>query len=111
MNELYRKTCKPCKSGSLIMTSEEITNNHTLIPEWEIQENMEVKKLHRVFKFKNFEQALAFTNRLGEIAESEGHHPSILTEWGKVSVTWWTHKVHGLHINDFIMAAKTDKLV
>lgn len=69
-----------------------------------------VKRLERVFKFKDFTEALKFTDRVGKIAEEEGHHPSILTEWGKVTVTWWTHKLKGLHRNDFIMAAKTDHL-
>ena len=61
-------------------------------------------------KFKNFVQALAFTHRVGELAEEQDHHPALLTEWGKVTVTWWTHAVKGLHRNDFIMAAKTDEL-
>ncbi len=65
----------------------------------------------RVFKFKNFLEALDFTNKVGEIAESEGHHPEITTEWGKVTVQWWTHKIKGLHENDFGMAAKTDLLL
>ncbi len=63
-----------------------------------------------MFKFKDFVQAGAFTNKIAEIAEQEGHHPAILTEWGKVTVTWWTHKIKGLHRNDFIMAAKTDQV-
>lgn len=70
-----------------------------------------ISHLERTFRFKNFAQALAFTNRVGELAESEGHHPQLLTEWGKVKVSWWTHIIRGLHQNDFIMAAKTDLLV
>jgi 4a-hydroxytetrahydrobiopterin dehydratase len=66
-------------------------------------------QLERVFLFKNFKHALAFTNAVGEIAEAEGHHPGLLTEWGKVTVTWWSHSIKGLHRNDFIMAARTDK--
>ncbi len=62
------------------------------------------------FKFKNFVQSLEFTNQVGALAEAEGHHPALLTEWGRVTVTWWTHKIKGLHRNDFIMAAKTDQL-
>ncbi len=61
---------------------------------------------------KNFKQALQLTNQIGAIAEQEGHHPAILTEWGgRVTVSWWTHKIGGLHVNDFIMAAKTDELM
>ena len=69
-----------------------------------------LKRLERSFDFQDFAEALAFTNRVGQIAEEEGHHPDILTEWGKVTVSWWTHKIGGLHKNDFIMAAKTDSL-
>ncbi len=76
----------------------------------QIVEREQVKRLERGFKFKNFVDALAFTNKVGEIAEAEGHHPVIITDWGKVTVTWWTHKIKGLHRNDFIMAAKTDRL-
>lgn len=69
-----------------------------------------ISHLERTFRFKNFAQALAFTNRVGELAESEGHHPLLQTEWGKVKVSWWTHVIRDLHQNDFIMAAKTDIL-
>jgi len=67
-------------------------------------------QLSREFGFRNFAEAIAFSNRVGDIAEDEGHHPAILTEWGKVTVTWWTHKIGGLHKNDLIMAARTDKV-
>ncbi len=67
-----------------------------------------IKRLERAFRFKNFAEAVAFTNRVAKTAEEEGHHPAILTEWGKVIVTWWTHKIRGLHQNDFIVAAKTE---
>jgi 4a-hydroxytetrahydrobiopterin dehydratase len=79
------------------------------VPDWQIIERDGIKRLERTFK--NFAQAVAFTNKVAEIAEAEGHHPAILTEWGKVTVTWWTHKIKGLHRNDFIMAAKTDQLL
>jgi 4a-hydroxytetrahydrobiopterin dehydratase len=69
-----------------------------------------IKRLEKSFKFKDFAEALAFTNKVGKMAEKEGHHPDILTEWGKVTVSWWTHKINGLHKNDFVMAAKTDSL-
>ncbi len=67
-------------------------------------------QLQREFDFRNFEQAMAFSNRVGDIAEAEGHHPAILTEWGKVTITWWSHKIRGLHKNDLIMAARTDQV-
>jgi 4a-hydroxytetrahydrobiopterin dehydratase len=80
------------------------------VPDWEVVEQAGVKRLERVFKFKNFAQALDFTNRVGTLAEAEDHHPALLTEWGKVTVTWWTHAIGGLHRNDFVMAAKTHDL-
>jgi len=83
---------------------------HPQVPDWQIVERDQIKRLERAFKFKNFVEALQFTNRVGELAEEEGHHPALLTEWGRVTVTWWTHKIKGLHQNDFIMAAKTDGL-
>jgi len=80
------------------------------VPGWKVVEREGIKRLERVFGFRNFAEALAFTDRVGEQAEEEGHHPALLTEWGRVTVTWWTHKIGGLHRNDFIMAAKTDEL-
>jgi 4a-hydroxytetrahydrobiopterin dehydratase len=80
------------------------------VPEWQVREVGQVKRLERVFKLKDFVEALAFTNKIGTLAEAEGHHPLIVTEYGRVTVNWWTHKIQGLHQNDFIMAAKTDKL-
>ena len=80
------------------------------IPDWGLVERDGVARLERVNRLADFAQALAFTNRGGELAEHEGHHPALLTEWGRVTVTWWTHKIKGLHRNDFIMAAKTDKI-
>jgi 4a-hydroxytetrahydrobiopterin dehydratase len=80
------------------------------IPDWSVIVVDGVMQLSREFDFRNFAQALAFTNRVGEIAEAEDHHPAILTEWGKVTVTWWSHKIRGLHKNDLIMAARTDEV-
>ena len=80
------------------------------IPDWQIVERDGIRRLERVFRLKDFAQALAFTKKVGAIAEAEGHHPALLTQWGSVTVTWWTHKIRGLHRNDFIMAAKTDRL-
>jgi 4a-hydroxytetrahydrobiopterin dehydratase len=77
---------------------------------WQLLEREGIARLERVFHFPSFADALAFTNRVAALAEAEGHHPALLTEWGRVTVTWWTHKIRGLHRNDFIMAAKTDVL-
>jgi 4a-hydroxytetrahydrobiopterin dehydratase len=110
MEQLTQMKCEVCRSGAPKVSDEEIVEFQKQVPGWVILEREGVKRLERVYKFKNFVEALAFTNRVGEIAEQEGHHPAILTEWGKVGVAWWTHKIGGLHRNDFIMAAKTDEI-
>ncbi len=110
MTQLAGMKCEACRRGAPTVTEEEQAEYRREVPEWEVVEREGIKRLERVFKFSDFAQALAFTNRVGEIAEAEGHHPALLTEWGRVTVTWWTHKIRGLHRNDFIMAAKTDGL-
>jgi len=92
------------------LTDAEIAELRRQVPEWQVVKREGIKRLERVFRFRNFAQALAFTNRVGEQAEEEGHHPALLTEWGRVTVTWWTHKIGGLHRNDFIMATKMEEL-
>jgi 4a-hydroxytetrahydrobiopterin dehydratase len=110
MDDLVQMKCVACRSDSPRVTEAEIAEFRRQVPEWQLLERNGILQLERVYKFKNFVAALAFTNRVGELAEAEGHHPALLTEWGKVTVTWWTHKIKGLHRNDFIMAAKTDQL-
>ena len=110
MDQLTQLKCTACRGGEPTVTDAEIAEFKPQVPEWKIVEVDGIKRLERVFKFKDFVSALAFTNKVGELAESEGHHPALLTEWGRVTVTWWTHKIRGLHRNDFIMAAKTDEL-
>jgi 4a-hydroxytetrahydrobiopterin dehydratase len=110
MSGLSEAKCTACRGGEPTLTHAQITELHPQVPEWQVVRRDGIKRLERVFGFRNFAQALAFTNRVGEQAEEEGHHPALLTEWGKVTVTWWTHKIGGLHRNDFIMAAKTDEL-
>jgi len=110
MDQLTQLKCTACRGGEPTVTDAEIAEFKPQVPEWKIIEVDGIKRLERVFKFKDFVSALAFTNKVGELAESEGHHPALLTEWGRVTVTWWTHKIRGLHRNDFIMAAKTDEL-
>ncbi len=110
MAELLEQKCVPCSGSLPPATAEEIDTYKAQIPDWDIlNENGELR-LGRVYQFPNFQDALAFTNLVGDIAEAEGHHPALLTEWGKVTVTWWTHAISGLHHNDFIMAAKTDEV-
>jgi 4a-hydroxytetrahydrobiopterin dehydratase len=110
MSTLASEKCVACRGGEPALTDTEVYMMHPQVPEWQIKEVDAVKRLERVFKFKNFIEALAFTNKIGVIAEEEDHHPLIITEWGKVTVQWWTHVVKGLHKNDFIMAAKSDEL-
>jgi 4a-hydroxytetrahydrobiopterin dehydratase len=107
---LPKKKCVACRGGEPTLTAAEISDLQPQVPQWQLIERDSIKRLERVFTFKNFADALAFTNKVGEIAEAEGHHPALLTEWGRVTVTWWTHKIKGLHRNDLIMAAKTDQL-
>jgi 4a-hydroxytetrahydrobiopterin dehydratase len=110
VSALQEMKCTACQGGEPTLTDEEIADYKPQVPEWDVIEVDGVKRLQRTFRLRNFRRALAFTNKVGELAEEEGHHPALLTEWGKVTVTWWTHKIRGLHQNDFIMAAKTDRL-
>lgn len=110
MESIGQQKCVPCSGGVPKVTEAEIAELKPQIPEWNIIQIDGEQRLERIYKFPNFESALDFTNRVGAIAEEEGHHPALLTEWGKVTVTWWTHDISGLHQNDFIMAAKTDSI-
>ena len=108
--DLRQMSCVPCRGGEPPLSASEIAGFQPQVPAWSVIEVGGEKRLQREFKFKDFGGALAFTDRVGALAEAEDHHPSLLTEWGKVTVTWWTHKIKGLHRNDFIMAARTDDL-
>jgi 4a-hydroxytetrahydrobiopterin dehydratase len=110
MDALTHEKCTACRRDSPLVTEAEIRELKPQIPDWTLVEREGIQRLERVFTFKNFAEALSFTNRVGALAETEGHHPAILTEWGRVTVTLWTHKIRGLHRNDFIMAAKVDSL-
>jgi 4a-hydroxytetrahydrobiopterin dehydratase len=111
MSALTNEQCAACRRDSPLVTEAEIQELQPQVPEWTMVNREGVQRLERVFAVKNFVEALSFTNRVGAIAEAEGHHPAILTEWGRVTVTLWTHKIHGLHRNDFVMAAKIDALL
>lgn len=111
MTQLNQQTCVACRGDAPKVTDDELAELIKQIPDWTPQVYDGVMQLERVYKFKNFKDALAFTNKVGAMAEEEGHHPGLLTEWGKVTITWWTHKIKGLHINDFVCAAKTDALL
>lgn len=111
MINLAAGQCVACRGGEPTLTDAEIAELHPQIPEWQIKEVDGIKRIERIFKLKNFIEAMAFTGKIGMVAEKEDHHPLIITEWGRVTVQWWSHKIKGLHKNDFIMAAKTDELL
>jgi len=110
MDDLAELHCTPIKADTPRLGEAEVKQLKTKFPTWCAFDKDGEPRLEKVFKFKNFDQALAFTDQVAQAAIAEDHHPAILTEWGKVTVTWWTHKIKGLHQNDFIMAAKTDQL-
>lgn len=111
MDDLAATKCVACRADAPRATAEQRQRFLAQLPEWKLIHAEDMDRLTRTFNFKNFADALVFTNRVGQIAEQENHHPALLTEWGKVTVTWWTHKIKGLHVNDFVMAAKTDGLL
>ncbi|PYN92412.1 MAG: 4a-hydroxytetrahydrobiopterin dehydratase [Candidatus Rokuibacteriota bacterium] len=111
MTALANERCTACQPGTPPVAAGEAAALMREIPEWRVVEREGIRRLERVFTFPDFKAALAFTNRVGAAAEREGHHPALLTEWGRVTVTWWTHAIRGLHRNDFVMAARTDALI
>ncbi|MFO7577485.1 MAG: 4a-hydroxytetrahydrobiopterin dehydratase [Pelovirga sp.] len=110
MHELSNRQCRPCAAGAAPLGTAEVAGLLATVPGWTLEEDQGVPRLCRCFRFRNFRQALDFSNRVGTIAEEQGHHPQLITEWGQTTVCWWTHKIAGLHQNDFIMAARTSAL-
>lgn len=108
--DLVQEKCVPCRGGEPALHPEQIKEYIAKAPEWAVVKRDGVDTLERTFGLRDLAGALAFTARVGAEAEAEAHHPTLLTEWGRVKVTWGTHKIKGLHRNDFIMAARTDKL-
>jgi 4a-hydroxytetrahydrobiopterin dehydratase len=107
MTSLASKTCVPCKGGVPPLKGKELEVLHKEVPLWQVVDEHHITRL---YKFPDFKSALAFVNRVGEIAEAQGHHPDINFTWGKVQITMWTHSINGLTESDFIMAAKIDAL-
>jgi len=105
--DLSKKTCTPCLKGTPPLKGEKLDQLHKLLNGWKV---IEEHHLEKEYKFPNFKEALSFTNRIGEIAEKEGHHPDIYLSYGKVKVVLWTHKINGLSESDFILAAKCDDI-
>ena len=107
MAGLAEKTCVPCRGGVPPLTAEEVRPLQVQVKDWAVVNN---HHLEREFTFPDFKTALDFTNKIGGIAEDQGHHPDIYLAWGKVRITIWTHKIDGLTESDFILAAKIDKV-
>lgn len=107
MSELASKTCVPCRGGVPPLAGKELEALTKEVPQWQVADGHHIT---RTFSFPDFRQALAFVNKVGELAELQGHHPDILLSWGKAEITTWTHKINGLTESDFILAAKIDKL-
>ncbi len=108
MSDLTQQKCEACRADAPRVTLDESKELLKQIPDWKITSQDSIDRLRRIFKFDNYPEAVSFSNKVAELAEEEDHHPSILLEWGQVEVNWWTHKIGGLHKNDFISAAKTD---
>tara|TARA_B100000927_G_C16464686_1_gene469212 strand:+ start:1429 stop:1770 length:342 start_codon:yes stop_codon:yes gene_type:complete len=111
LTDLLKKGCEACKEGAPTLTDEQIKDLSIQIPAWQVFEEDGIKRLICSFAFTSYEDSLKFTNKVAKLAEQEDHHPEIILEWGKVTVSWWSHKIKGLHSNDFICAAKTDQII
>jgi 4a-hydroxytetrahydrobiopterin dehydratase len=110
MQNYEKKVCTACVANAPRATQSQTDTFLEEYKEWELIIMEEIPRLDRTYPFKNYIHALDFLSKVANIAEQEGHHPAILFEWGKVKVSWWTHKIKGLHENDFIMASKTDQI-
>jgi 4a-hydroxytetrahydrobiopterin dehydratase len=110
VTNLEKQSCETYHADSKHVSDVELKEYMKQIPNWQVIVESGIRKLKREYLFNNFLAALLFANKVGELAEAHNHHPSLLIEWGKCTVTWWTHQINGLHNNDFILAAKTDRV-
>jgi 4a-hydroxytetrahydrobiopterin dehydratase len=110
MYELAKLHCSPIGATTPRLNEHDVNQLKAKLPGWVTYEKDAELHLEKVYEFEDFRKAIAFTNQVAQVANEENHHPALLTEWGKVTVTWWTHKITGLHQNDFIMAAKTEQI-
>lgn len=110
MSDLAKQSLDTSSAAATKLLKEQIENLLPQLPDWIVKNVDSVERIEKVYTFKDFNAALSFTNQVGALAEQEDHHPALLTEWGQVTVTWWSHKLGGLHRNDLIMAARTDQL-
>ena len=111
MSDLSQQACEACRADAPKISDDDLRQLMPQIPEWAVIVDDGIMKLERIFKFSNFVDAMAFSNRVAEVAEAADHHPAILTEWGRVTITWWSHKIKGLHRNDLILASRTDDVL
>lgn len=109
-DQLVTEYCKACRADETQLSVEEIHDLLTHLSDWQLVEHDQIKKLQKNYRFPDFVSALAFTNKIGAMAEEQGHHPDIVTAWGRVELSWYTHKIKGLHRNDFRCAARSDQL-
>lgn len=110
MSALSQESCEACPADAPRISDDDLKILMPNIPDWTPIVVDGISQIQRQNSFMNFKLAMAFSNQVGELAEAAGHHPAILTEWGKVTVTWWSHSIKGLHKNDLIMAARCDEL-
>ena len=110
MPDLADERCEACRVGSPPVADDVLARFQSEYPDWQLVTDDGIRKLRRAFKFPDFATALAFTDAVGAAAEAANHHPVLRTEWGRVTVTWWTHKIRDLHRNDLVMSARADRL-
>ena len=110
MSDLVTESCEACRADAPKVSDEELAELIKEIPNWQPITEDNILRLRRTIEFKDYLSALEFTKSIAQMSEEEGHHPAILLEWGSVEITWWSHKIKGLHRNDFIAAAKTDSI-
>lgn len=108
MKNLSDIKCEACRADAPLVTKEEMDEYLPMIPEWGLVEEDRVQKLTRTFRTSNYKETIRFVNGIADLAESEGHHPLLLVDYRSVTVWWWSHKIKGLHLNDFVMSAKTN---
>jgi 4a-hydroxytetrahydrobiopterin dehydratase len=111
MTKLAQANCEACRTDSPHVTHDEVVEYLKETPGWQVAKEADINKLVKTYFFKDWKESQAFADRVGNLADTEGHHPAITIEWGRVTIRWWTHKIAGLHKNDFIMAAKCETLV
>lgn len=103
--------CRPCGKGAVVLTPEELAELLVSLRLWKLEKVGGVARIVKIFSFKAFADGMAFAKRVAEMADVADHHPALLVEWGRVTVSWWTHSLGGLHRNDFVMAARTDRML